>query len=33
MLVCDFPQILEVDFNPAKGEDESLFVVDCRIII
>jgi acyl-CoA synthetase (NDP forming) len=33
MLVCDFPQISEVDFNPVKGEDENLFVVDCRIII
>ena len=32
-LVCDFPQISEVDFNPVKGEDENLFVVDCRIII
>lgn len=32
-LVCDFPQISEVDFNPIKGEDENLFVVDCRIII
>lgn len=32
-LVCDFPQISEVDFNPVKGEGENLFVVDCRIII
>jgi acyl-CoA synthetase (NDP forming) len=32
-LVCDFPQISEVDFNPVKGEGEDLFVVDCRIII
>jgi acetyltransferase len=32
-LVCDFPQISEVDFNPVKGEEENLFVVDCRIII
>ena len=33
MLVNDFPQISEVDFNPVKGEEENLFVVDCRIII
>ncbi len=32
-LVSDFPQISEVDFNPVKGEDQNLFVVDCRIII
>ncbi|MCF8095321.1 MAG: acetate--CoA ligase family protein, partial [Desulfobacteraceae bacterium] len=32
-LVCDFPRISEVDFNPVKGEDEELLVVDCRIII
>jgi len=32
-LVCDFPQISEVDFNPVKGEGENLFVVDCRIIV
>lgn len=32
-LVCDFPQISEVDFNPVKGEEANLFVVDCRIII
>jgi acetyltransferase len=32
-LVCDFPQISEVDFNPVKGEGDGLFVVDCRIII
>ncbi len=32
-MVCDFPQISEVDFNPVKGEGDNLFVVDCRIII
>ena len=32
-LVCDFPQISEVDFNPVKGEGQDLFVVDCRIIV
>jgi len=32
-LVCDFPQISEVDFNPVKGQAEGLFVVDCRIIV
>ena len=32
-LVTDFPQIEEVDFNPVKGEEANLFVVDCRIII
>jgi acetyltransferase len=32
-LVDDFPQISEVDFNPVKGEEDNLFVVDCRIII
>jgi len=32
-LVTDFPQISEVDFNPVKGEEANLFVVDCRIII
>lgn len=32
-LVCEFPQISEVDLNPVKGEEVSLFAVDCRIII
>lgn len=32
-LVCDFPRISEVDFNPVKGQDKALFVVDCRIIV
>lgn len=32
-LVCDFPQISEIDFNPVKGEGKELYVVDCRIII
>lgn len=32
-LVCDFPQISEIDLNPVKGEEEDLRIVDCRIII
>jgi acyl-CoA synthetase (NDP forming) len=32
-LVTDFPQIAEVDFNPVKGEEDGLYVVDSRIII
>jgi acyl-CoA synthetase (NDP forming) len=31
-LVSDFPEIREIDLNPVKGFDASLFVVDARIL-
>ena len=32
-LVCDFPQITEIDLNPVKGCGERLLAVDARIIL
>ncbi|MBI9043119.1 MAG: acetate--CoA ligase family protein [Anaerolineaceae bacterium] len=33
LLVTDFPQIRELDLNPAKGIAKDVFIVDARIIV
>jgi acyl-CoA synthetase (NDP forming) len=32
-LVCDFPEIDEIDLNPVKGVADALFAVDARMLV